>query len=233
MSPQDSQMDWSALEPAAVDRIWDAMNRQIAPIGGRTSSASTEVADTLRLLDSRDDAPALGATQQDALWAAVAAATFADLPAPSSTTSMSSSHSKRGAMGALRTLLDLLQRAVRQAAIGAIAGILVGMLVLGGGSRVFMRIAAMFSDAQQQGAITENGNAVGDITLGGTLGLVIFVGAAFGLIAGIAVMAVRPWLPATGPMRYLATGAIGFAVAGPIVLEGEKTVTTSDSAFWG
>jgi hypothetical protein len=113
-----------------------------------------------------------------------------------------------------------MQRAVRQSAIGAIAGILVGMLVLGGGARLFMRISAMFSGAQQQGAMTENGNAVGEITLDGTLALLIFVGATFGLIAGIAVMAIRPWLPAAGPMRYLVTGAIGFAVAGPIVLEG-------------
>ncbi len=220
MSPQDSQMDWSALEPAAVDRIWDAMNRQIAPIGGRTPSASTEVADTLRLLEWHDDAPALGTSQQEAIWALVAAATFADLPMPSPAKASSPSRSRQGVTGAFRTILDLLQRAVRQAAIGAIAGILVGMLVLGGVGRVFMRIAAMLSDAQSQGVLTENGNAVGDITLGGTLGLMIFAAAPFGLIAGVAVMAVRPWLPATGPMRYLATGAIGFAVAGPIVLEG-------------
>ncbi len=122
--------------------------------------------------------------------------------------------------GSLRTFLDLIQHMVRQTAIGAIAGLLVGMLVLGGGGRLFMRISAMLSDPQQQGMMTENGNAVGEITLDGTLALIIFVGALFGLIAGIAVMAVRPWLPATGPLRYLLTGVIGFAVAGPIVLEG-------------
>ena len=46
-----------------------------------------------------------------------------------------------------------------------------------------------------------------------------FVGAPSACIGGIAVMAVRPWLPA-GPAHGISlTGAIGFAVAGPAVLE--------------
>ena len=215
-----SRDDLSQLDAPALDRLWDAMNRQIAPISGRTPSASTDAAQTIRRLEQRDDAPTLGAFQMDSMWTAIAESTLICLPGASPIADALPSDARHGATGWLRTALDLLQRVIRQAGIGAIAGMLVGMLVLGGGSRLFMRISAIFSDAQQQGAVTENGNAVGDITLGGTLALIIFVGALFGLIAGVAVMAVRPWLPATGPMRYLVTGAIGFAVAGPIVLEG-------------
>lgn len=220
MSSTGNTMDWSSLEPDTVDRIWDAMNRQIVPIGGRVPTPSTQVADTIRLLEQRDDAPQLSLPQQDFIWTAVSAATFAG-PAVASP-GLYTQVAEAGPHGhpLLRHLLELAQSAVRLAAIGAIAGALMGMLIFGAGSRVLMRIAAMLSDAQRQGAITENGNAVGEVTLDGTLALLFFVGVLFGTVAGIAVMAVRPWLPASGPLRYLVTGAIGFAIAGPIVLEG-------------
>ncbi len=228
-----SRDDLSPLDGAALDRLWDAMNRQIAPISGRAPSASTEVAHTIRLLEQRDDAPALGNAQLEAMWATVAAATLTGLSGTAELSDAAPTGVQRGFSGFLRTVLDLLQRAVRQSAIGAMAGILVGTLVLGGGSRVFMRISGMLSEPQRQGMMTENGNKVGEITLSGTLGLLFFVGALFGLFAGIAVMAVRPWLPVKGPMRYLVTGAIGFAVAGPIVLEGGENADYQRFGIFG
>ncbi len=228
-----SRDDLSPLDGAALDRLWDAMNRQIAPISGRAPSASTEVAQTIRLLEQRDDAPSLGSAQLEAMWATVAAATLASSPGTAAIADAPPAGARSGLNGFLRTVLDLLQRAVRQSAIGAIAGILVGTLVLGGGSRLFMRISGMLSEPQQQGMMTENGNKVGEITLSGTLGLLFFVGALFGMLSGIAVMAVRPWLPEKGPMRYLVTGAIGFAVAGPIVLEGGENADYQRFGIFG
>lgn len=210
-----ARYDDPALSPAALDRLWDATNRQIAPVGGRTGTASIAAADTIRRLGERDDAPRLTSQQFDAIWS-----TVATVAAPGvSFTVPAPSMRAEGAAGYLPRLLALVQNVVRQAAIGAMAGFLVGMLVVGSAARLFMRIAAMSSPSQLDGALTENGNRVGEISAGGTIALMLFGGAMPGLIGGIVVMAVRPWLPETGWRRYLLSGAIGFAVAGPLVLE--------------
>jgi hypothetical protein len=208
-----STFDDVALDPAALDRLWDAMNRQIAPVGGRTGAASIAAADTIRELEDRDDAPRLAAPQFDAIWASVAAVT---LPGVEPTTSAPQA---RKGLRILNALLALVQTVIRQAAIGAWAGLLVGFFVVGSLSRIFMRIAGMLSPDQLNGTLTENGNRVGEITLGGTFELMIFSGALPGLLGGIVVMAVRPWLPPSGWRRYLLSGAIGFAVAAPLALE--------------
>ncbi len=201
-----------ALEPAALDRLWDAANRQFAPVGGRTGAASIQAAETIRQLDARDDAPHATTAQLDAIWASVAAAT---LPAENR-----NKVNPAPAPSVMAQMLALVQTVIRQTAVGALAGMLVGMIVIGLGARILMRISGMLSSERASRTLTENGNTVGEITLGGTLALMIFVGLAFGVMGGVAVMAVRPWLPAHGWRRYLATGIIGFAVAGPIVLEG-------------
>jgi hypothetical protein len=213
MSTRDDVPSGRSLEPAALDRLWDAMNRQIAPVGGRTGSASITAADTIRRLGEHDDAPHASARQIDAIWMAVAAQT---LPGTIATSPDAPAH--QGVELEWR-LLALLQTVVRQTAIGAIAGFLVGMLVVGGMARLFMRFVAVLSPERLDGAVTNNGNQVGVITLSGTFELLFFGGAFPGLLGGIAVMAVRPWLPASGWRRYLLAGAIGFAVAAPMVLE--------------
>lgn len=206
------------MDPAALDRLWNAMNRQVGPVGGRSAGASLEAAETIRTLDARDDAPHLTGSQFEAIWATVAAAT---LPAAATAPPLEAGRAN-GRLGFVARLLALIQLIIRQAAIGSIAGILVGAVVIGGGARVLMRIAALLSRPELTGAMTENGNRVGDVTLDGTLALLIFTGMAFGWLGGIVVMAVRPWLPAEGWQRLLLAGAIGFAVAGPMVLQGEN-----------
>jgi hypothetical protein len=63
------------------------------------------------------------------------------------------------------------------------AGIVVGFIVAGLGSRLVMRALAIV-DSDATGTFTENGNQVGDITLDGTLGLVMFIGVPSGVAAG-------------------------------------------------
>ena len=99
---------------------------------------------------------------------------------------------------------------------GGLAGTLAGVLFLGAGSRVVMRISALLNP-EARGVITENENIVGDITLGGTLGLVIFIGIFGGLVVGTVWVVVRGWLPDDLPRRLplaaLLTAATGsFAV---------------------
>jgi hypothetical protein len=99
---------------------------------------------------------------------------------------------------------------------GAIAGVVVGGLL----GRVVMRISGFVAGPSLVGVTTENGNRVGDITFGGTLALVIFVGLPFGVLGGIVYAIVEPWLRRTGRWRGVVYGAglllaIGFLVLDP------------------
>ena len=55
------------------------------------------------------------------------------------------------------------------------AGLVVGLVIAGLGSRLVMGLLAV-ADPDAEGSFTESGNQIGDLTLGGTLGLVGFVG---------------------------------------------------------
>jgi hypothetical protein len=57
---------------------------------------------------------------------------------------------------------------LRDIARGGIAGALVGIVVGGLGARLAMRLAAILHP-DAVGALTENGNRIGDVTMGGTL----------------------------------------------------------------
>jgi hypothetical protein len=93
-----------------------------------------------------------------------------------------------------------------------IAGVLAGLVVGGLGGRVFMRLAAIAAPDATHGRLTEGGNVVGEITLAGSLSLVIFVGLASG-IAGAALYAVfQPWVGWAGRARGALFGVLLFAI---------------------
>jgi hypothetical protein len=98
------------------------------------------------------------------------------------------------------------------------AGLVVGLVVAGLGSRVVMRLLAV-ADPDASGTITENGNVVGEITAGGSLALLIFVGLPFGLVAGLVVFAVRRWLPQRPAWRGLALAAVLLGLFGGTVID--------------
>ena len=86
---------------------------------------------------------------------------------------------------------------------GGLAGVIAGVICLGVGSRVVMRVAALL-DPDQHGRLTDNGNVIGAITFEGTLELVIFVGIFGGLAAGVVWVLVRDWLPTElAPRRWV------------------------------
>src|SRR5680860_13929 len=109
-------------------------------------------------------------------------------------------------------------RSVRFATIATLAGFVTGFFILGGGARIAMRVAAMLSDERLQGVRTENQETVGEITLGGSIALMM-TGAFGGIAACIVFMAIRAWLPQAGWKRALTTGFILFAASGSLVLE--------------
>jgi len=110
---------------------------------------------------------------------------------------------------------------IREAAIGGVAGLIAGVLVFGAGGRLFMRIAAVI-DPTATGLTTSNGNRIGEITLGGTLGFVLAVGLIFGVVAGILWVIVAPWLPGRGARRVLANAVTAAAITSFFVVRADE-----------
>jgi len=101
------------------------------------------------------------------------------------------------------------------------AGIVVGFVVAGIGSRLVMRVLALV-DSDARGTFTENGNQVGDITLGGTLGLVVFVGIPSGVAAGLIVFVIRRWLPGRLAWRGLMLSVVLLALLSGTVIDADN-----------
>jgi hypothetical protein len=90
--------------------------------------------------------------------------------------------------------------------------VITGVLVGGLGGRLFMRVSGAIAPRFVQGASTEAGNRVGEITFDGTLGLVVFVGIIVGIVGAVLYVVMRPWLRWAGPLRGLVFGVVLFAV---------------------
>ncbi len=105
-----------------------------------------------------------------------------------------------------------LAELVRHIAGVGIAGVVTGLVVGGLGGRLFMRVSGALAPDFAQGVSTEAGNRVGEITLGGTLGLVLFIGIAAGITGAVLYAVFRPWLAWAGRFRGVAFGVVLFAV---------------------
>jgi hypothetical protein len=108
----------------------------------------------------------------------------------------------------------------RHVGTASLAGIIAGVVVGGLLGRVVMRISGFTAGPALVGVHTSNGNRVGDITFGGTLALVLFIGLTAGLIGGVVYAVVEPWLRRVRPWHGLAYGvalllAYGFTVLEP------------------
>jgi hypothetical protein len=110
---------------------------------------------------------------------------------------------------------------VREIAIGGLSGLIGGLLIVGVGGRLFMRIAALL-DPTSVGSLTSNGNRIGDITAGGTVGFVVFGGLVFGAYAAVLWVVVSPWIPGRGLGRALASGVVAVALASFFVIRADE-----------
>ena len=102
--------------------------------------------------------------------------------------------------------------------MGAFGGIAAGILVGGIVNRLIMRILAMLNE-EKAGVMTENGNITGEITAGGTLGLIIFVGIITGVVGGLIYVLVRRWLPGSGLLKGVAYGLVLLCWFGTLVFD--------------
>ncbi len=100
---------------------------------------------------------------------------------------------------------------IRQVALLGTASVVAGVVVGGVGGRLVMRVSAMAAGSEAAGLVTENGNTVGEITVGGTVVLIVFGGGLGGLLASIVIVAAEPWLKWMGPLRGLGFGLVTLA----------------------
>ena len=87
-----------------------------------------------------------------------------------------------------------LAELVRHIAVIGLSGALAGALAGGIGGRLLMRIAAVAAPEGAQGLLTENGNQIGEITLGGTIAIFVFLGILLGAMGAVAYVIAEPWL---------------------------------------
>ncbi|MEO6579506.1 MAG: hypothetical protein ABIO99_11505 [Candidatus Limnocylindria bacterium] len=109
---------------------------------------------------------------------------------------------------------------LRDIARGGISGAIVGIAVGGLGGRAVMRIAAILHP-DAAGALTENGNRIGDITVGGTLFLVLF-GLISCALAGALWVIVSPWIPGPTGARALLTAGTAITIGTPVLIIGRN-----------
>lgn len=107
--------------------------------------------------------------------------------------------------------VDPTTEVFRDITTGGLAGLIVGVALAGVGGRLIMRLAALLVPSAD-GALTENGNRIGDITLGGSLGLIVAIGLLFGAVAGSLWVVIRPWLPRSRLARSVVTIPIALAL---------------------
>ena len=93
--------------------------------------------------------------------------------------------------------------------IGMVGGVVGGLLAAGAGGRLAMRLLAVTAGDGAQGRITEADEVVGEITVGGTVGFVVFGGLFAGLVCAVIYLLLRKWLP---------SGLVGGLVLGALVL---------------
>ena len=107
---------------------------------------------------------------------------------------------------------------LRAAAIVAIGSGIAGAIVGGLGSRVMMRLAALAAP-EVRGAVTENGAVVGEITLAGTVALMVFAGFASTALGAGAFVVAKPWLPRRTVPRGVVFGGFLLATMGASVID--------------
>ena len=110
---------------------------------------------------------------------------------------------------------------VRGVAIGGLAGVMAGILVIGVGGRLVMRAIALLNP-DDMGRITSADEVIGRITLDGSMFFIVFFGAIGGAVAAVVWVAVAEWIPGRGAARAVATGLVGVALSAFLVVRADE-----------
>jgi hypothetical protein len=100
----------------------------------------------------------------------------------------------------------------RHITLAGFAGVFTGILVGGIGGRLFMRLAGAAAPEIAQGRGTEAGFTVGEVTFGGSLALVLFIGIFTGIVGAILYAVFSPWIAWARRWRGVLFGVVLFAI---------------------
>lgn len=101
-----------------------------------------------------------------------------------------------------------------------LAGIPVGVVVGGVGSRAAMFVLRLTSPSSVRGVESDDGFIIGRFTLSGTVNL-LQLGAVVGIIGAVAYLLVRPWLLGPRAFRHATVGLGCGAVVGSMLLHAD------------
>lgn len=94
-----------------------------------------------------------------------------------------------------------------------LSGVVAGVLIGGVGGRLVMRASSLLSPAVSgRGIRTEQGFRIGEVTLDGSIDLVVFIGIFSGLFGAVYYAITRPWLKWMGRWHGAAFGVLLFAI---------------------
>ncbi|MEO5940266.1 MAG: hypothetical protein ABIQ76_05200 [Candidatus Limnocylindrales bacterium] len=110
---------------------------------------------------------------------------------------------------------------VRDIAIGGIASLIAGILVVGVGGRLVMRVIAALNP-EATGLLTTAGATIGEITTGGTMFFVVMFGLLAGGTVGVVWAIVSPWIPGSGAVRALASALVAIAIGAFLVVRTDE-----------
>ena len=106
------------------------------------------------------------------------------------------------------SIREAIRRYIWYVAVGMAAGLTSGLIMVGIGGRLAMRILAATASDEAQGRLTEASEIVGQITLSGTIGFILFFMASVGIPSAAAYLLIRRWLPRGALLGGLTFGAL-------------------------
>ena len=112
-----------------------------------------------------------------------------------------------------------------------VAGIPVGVVVVGVGSRLAMLLLRVTSPKQVRGVESDDGFTIGQVTLAGTYNL-LMLGAVVGIIGAAAYRTVAPWLIGRRWFRRATTAAASGAVVGSMLVHADGVDFTVLKPTW-
>jgi hypothetical protein len=111
---------------------------------------------------------------------------------------------------------------------GMLTGAIVaGVLTIGAGLRLMMRVLAATSADNVQGRLTEADEVIGKVSVGGSMFLIVIVGVGAGLVGLALFSTLRRWLP----VRSLPAGLIGVAIGAGVAVRPVGLLTSGNSDF--
>jgi hypothetical protein len=91
--------------------------------------------------------------------------------------------------------VEVARRFVWYASLALVSGVTAGITVIGAGGRLAMRLLAVTGGDEAQGRITEAEEVVGEISVDGTIGFILFNGIFGGVASAVLYLLVRRFLP--------------------------------------